>query len=413
MPLVSELDLPKIDYTDPTLRGPRFHRAMEDAAGRSWVASSSLGYIVLDREAATFLLRTRAATFPGMRMAEAFGISAGPLYEEMRRNIINVNGDDHRRLRNLVNPAFTPRAADRHRPLLRELLEELFAPLLPPEASRAGAGATRCDFVTAVAAPYPARAIAAVLGAPAEDAGRLAQWSDWVQRQFDVVSLAEERDRIERSVVELTDYIGELLERRRHDPRDDLVSILLAAEADGDRLSDVECVNLVLDVLIGGIDTTQAQLAHAVRLLAEHPEQWQRLRADPDLAARATEEALRFEPITPFTARMTEEDVDCRGVTFPAGTLVLVSAFSGNRDSEAFEAPSEFDLTVERDAKPLTFGAGIHNCLGASLARAELQEALAFMARRVGRLELDGEPEFEGVTGIYGLRSLPLRLEAA
>ena len=141
-----------------------------------------------------------------------------------------------------------------------------------------------------------------------------------------------ERELIEEAVVEFYDYADALLAARRDDPGEDLVSTLLAAEADGDRLSDVECVNLVLNVLIGGVDTTQSQLAHAVRLLAEHPEQWAALRADPSLAAGAVEEALRYEPITPFTARIVVEDMEVRGVAFPAGTVVLVASCTANRD---------------------------------------------------------------------------------
>src|SRR4051812_25590171 len=105
MALISELDLPTLDYMDPELRGDRFHAVMEELRDRTWLVTSPLAYFVLDREAATFFLRTRSATFPGMRIAELFGIEDGPLYEEMRRNILHVNGGDHRRLRNLVNPA--------------------------------------------------------------------------------------------------------------------------------------------------------------------------------------------------------------------------------------------------------------------------------------------------------------------
>jgi len=210
-------------------------------------------------------------------------------------------------------------------------------------------------------------------------------------------------------------YLHELLGARRSDPGDDLISTLLAAEAEGDRLSDVELVNLVLDVLIGGIDTTQSQFAHAVRLLAEHPDQWAALRADPGLADGAVEEALRFEPITPFTARVALEDVELRGVTFPKGTIVMVCAFTGNRERrDGAPDPDVFDIAAERDrARPLTFGAGIHYCLGANLARAELQEALRFLAGHVAELHLDGEPVYEQITGIYGLAKLPLRVVAA
>jgi cytochrome P450 len=173
----------------------------------------------------------------------------------------------------------------------------------------------------------------------------------------------------------------------------------------GDRLSDVELLNLVLNVLVGGVDTTQSQLAHGLRLFAEHPDQWELLAHDPDLAPHAVEEVLRFEPITPFTARIAMEDVEYRGVTFPEGTVVLVCAFTGNRDGE----PDEFDITVPRAGKPLTFGAGVHYCLGANLARAELHEALAFLAPRMPGLALDGEPEYGTIDGIYSLESLPIR----
>jgi cytochrome P450 len=176
----------------------------------------------------------------------------------------------------------------------------------------------------------------------------------------------------------------------------------------------VECVNLVLNVLIGGVDTTQSQLAQGIRLFCQHPEQWELLRSDPGLVPAAVEEVLRFEPITPVTARITTEDVEFRDVTFPEGTVVMVSSFNGNRDPLAIEDPDTFDIAADRDReKPLTFGAGIHYCLGANLARAELQEAFRFLSERIARIELDGEPEFESIHGIYGLGRLPIRFERA
>ncbi|HLM85001.1 MAG TPA: cytochrome P450, partial [Solirubrobacteraceae bacterium] len=185
-----------------------------------------------------------------------------------------------------------------------------------------------------------------------------------------------------------------------------------------ERLSDVECINLVFNVLAGGVDTTQSQLAHAVRLLAEHREQWELLVEDPKLAQDAADEALRFEPITPFTARITTEELVFRDVTFPRDTVVMVCAFTGNRDLAQEErgqhGPDSFDITADRGrARALTFGAGVHYCVGANLARLELREALSFLAERVRDLELDGEPAFEGITGIYGLAELPLRFTLA
>ena len=415
MALVTELELPAFDYTDPSLRGDRFHTAMGDLRRQGWLARGPFGYMVLDRESAEFFLRARSATFPGMKIAEIFGVSEGPLYEQMQRNILHVNGPDHARLRSLLNPALSPRAVERYAPAMREFLEQLFeqASASPREGPSSREGTVSCEFVEAFAKPYPSQTIATVMGAPLTDAPRLHHWSNWIQRQFDAASMAAERDQIERAVDQFYGYAEELIRVRREDPSDDLISILIGAEEAGERLSDVECINLVFNVLAGGVDTTQSQLAHTVRLLAEHPEQWQLLVEEPELADAAVEEALRFEPITPFTARITTEELVFRDVRFPADTIVMVSAFTANRDLDDDNGPTgpdSFDISAPRGrTRLLTFGAGIHYCVGANLARLELREALSFLARRVPTLELDGEPVFETITGIYGMTELPIR----
>ena len=248
-----------------------------------------------------------------------------------------------------------------------------------------------------------------MLGAPEEDALRLHDWSHWVQRQFDIRALAGDLARIERATSELYEYVEALLEQRQGAPAGDLLSTLLAAREQGDRLSHPECVNLVLDVLAGGIDTTQSQLAHAMRLFAEHPDQWALLARRPELTRQAVTEVLRFEPITPFTARICVDQLEHRGVVFPPGTIVAVCAERANREPADGEW---FDITVSREDRLLTFGAGPHYCLGANLARAELEEALAFLVPRMPGLALDGPAELGGVEGIYGINALPLRWSA-
>jgi len=396
--LAAELELTSFDHTAADLRGDRYRTAMSEIEGHDgWLAASPFGYIVLDREAGEFFLRTKSAVFPGLTIADLFQVNDGPLREEIVKNIINVNGDDHRRLRNLVNPALAPRAVDRYRRFLDQLLEDV-----PADG--------HTEFIGDFAKPYPSLVIAEVMGAPLEDAPRLHHWSNMIQRQFDPTSLMTGREQIEQAVAEFYAYEDELIVRRRPAPGDDLISALIKAEEAGDRLSDDELRNLVLNILVGGVDTSQSQLAHAVRLLAAHPDQWDLLRSDPrGLASAAVEEALRFEPITPFTARILVDEVEHRGVTFPAGSIVLVSAWHANREEAE---PDRFDLTADRGgARLLTFGAGIHYCAGANLARAEMQEALAFLAERVAALALDGEPEFGTPSGIYGLETLPLKLE--
>ena len=402
MTLAAELELPAFDHTDAALRGDRYRTAMAELEGHDgWLASSPFGYIVLDREAGEFFLRTRAAVFPGLTIADLFGVTEGALREEIVKNIININGGDHRRLRNLVNPALAPRAVDRYRPAMCGFMQQLFDDL-PADG--------RTEFIGDFAKPYPSLVIAEVMGAPLEDAPRLHHWSNMIQRQFDPTSLMVERAEIERAVAEFYEYEDRLIAARRPSPGDDLISALIKAEEAGDRLNDDELRNLILNILVGGVDTSQSQLAHAIRLLAAHPDQWQLLRADPHgMASKAVEEALRFEPITPFTARILIDDVEHRGVTFPAGSIVLVSAWHANREGVE---PDEFDLRADRGgARLLTFGAGTHYCVGANLARAEMQEGLAFLAERIIAIEPDGEPEFGTPSGIYGLETLPLKLE--
>jgi cytochrome P450 len=397
VPLAAELDLPQFDHTDPALRGEAYRTAMAAIdAHDGWLAASPFGYIVLDREAGEFFLRTRNAAFPGLTIAQLFGITEGPLHDEIVHNIINADGEGHRRLRNLINPALSPRAVDRHRPAMRGFLSDLFGALDP---------SGRCEFIAEIAQPYPSLVIAHVMGAPLADAPRLYDWSNLIQRQFDAVSLMSERELLEQAVREFYDYAEALIARRREDPGDDLISTLIAAEG----LTAGELRNLVLNVLVGGVDTSQSQLAHAVRLLAEHADQWRALREDPRrLACAAVEEALRHEPITPLTARIVVTELEYRGITFPRGSVILISAWHANREGVE---PDRFDIRAPRAGRVLTFGAGIHYCVGANLARAEMQEALVFLAERVDSVALAGEPEYGTPSGIYGLRSLPLELE--
>jgi cytochrome P450 len=399
---VAELELPTYDYMDPSLRGPRFHAVMDELREQHWLARvDPVGYLVLDREAVAHILRTPEATFPGRVMLEAQGVDSGALYERMKGNLLDLQGDEHRRLRKLVQPAFTPAEADRRRPRIREILAELY---------EAVAGARRCDFVDAFAKLLPTYVVTDVMGAPREDAPRLYEWANLIQAQFDPIKIANEMDELNRAAVEFTDYARGLLEKRRREPADDMLSQLLTTEVDGDRLTEDECVALVSAVLVGGIDTTQSELAHGMRLFAEHPDQWALLRDDPALVPPAVEEVLRYEPITPLTARITLQDVEYRDVTFPKGTLVAGAIVSANRDPEQYEAPDRFDITAARGkAKPLTFGAGPHFCLGMNLARAELEEAFAFLSQRMPAVELDGEPEYDTPLGVYGLLKLPLR----
>jgi cytochrome P450 len=397
--LVSDLDLPDFDFSDPALVGEAYHRQLAALRQRSWLARSPIALLILDRAAGEFFLRARATAFPGRQIAELFGITAGPLFEHIDANILNLSDATHRRLRNIVAGAFTPVAASKWRPVMRQILEQLWAGV-----EQDG----RTESVAALAKPYPALTIATILGAPPADAPRLHNWSTWVQRQFDIRALSTDLARIEAAVVEVYDYVEALL-AGRPDPST-LLGALVAAEAEGERLSHSECVNLAVNVLAGAIDTTQSQLSHALHLFATHPDQWALLDSSPELVPEAVTEVLRIEPVTPFTARLCLEDVEYRGVIFPAGTIVAICAERANREGESGE---RFDIAVGHGGRLLTFGAGPHYCLGANLARAELEEALGFLAPRMRRLDLDGPVSFGGIEGIYGIEAMPLHWSTA
>jgi cytochrome P450 len=400
MTVVTELDLPEVDYMSPGFGPDTYHRLLAEARARNWLAHSPLAFIVLDRESGDFFLRSKATAFPGREIAEIFGITSGRLYEHIDANILNLTGDKHRRVRSLVGHAFTPRAADKWRPVMRKFLAELW------DDMTAG-GATSAEFVSGFARPYPSRTVAAVLGAPVEDAPRLFHWANMVQRQFDIQALSTQIPEIERAAAESYDYVEQLVAERKQDPRDDLISMIAQAEEDGDRLARGECVNLILNVIAGGIDTTQGQLSHGMLLFARHLDQWARLAAEPAArASAAVQEIVRFEPVAPLTARICTEDVTYRDITFPAGTIVAVCAERANREEDGGET---FDITAPRDGRVFTFSAGAHYCLGVNLARAELEEALTFLAPRMPGLALDGETRLGNIEGIYGVDALPLR----
>ena len=395
MVLVSELDLPSYDHIEPTVTGARFHEALGELAAQSWIARGPMGYAVLDHEAGNALLRDRRMAFPAIELLVLQGVTSGPIWERNQDGMMGRSGESHARLRRQLAPAFTPRAAERLRPQITALVEQLWAPV---EAER------RCEFVSTLAEPLPSQAIALLLGVPG-DAPTLARWSVLLQEVFKM-RLHETAPQVEQAYAEVRAYVVDLLERRRREPGEDLASVLALS---GEKITDDEAATLVSSVISGGTDTTTAQLAHGLRLFAEHPDQWQALREDPSLLERAVEEVLRYEPITPFTARIARQDVELRDVVIPEGTVVFVCAATANRDPAVFEEPERFDITKDRGSSSvLTFGFGAHYCVGAYLARAEMVETFRHLAPRTPELRLDGEPVLGPTTGIYAVESLPL-----
>jgi cytochrome P450 len=400
--LAEDADLPFLAHDDPDFASERFHDVVEDLARRTWLVRSDLGYLVLGREQGMALLKDRRLSFPAVELLELQGLTDGIIHERTVKGLMTQSGPPHARLRRLVTGAFTPRQVERLRPRLREYLEGLWQDIAP---------AGRCDAVTALARPLPSMAIAELLGVPG-DAALLARWSASLQAVFDM-DMDARRAEIEAAYEEVRNYTADLVARRREQPGDDLMSALVHYERDGDRLTDDEIYTLAASIISGGTDTTESQLAHGLRLFADHPEQWDLLGNDPALAEQACQEVLRFEPIVPFTARLVREELEVEGIVFPAGTVLFVCAATANRDPQTYTDPGRFDITADRGgAQVVTFGFGAHFCAGSHLARAEIIEALTFLAPRMRDLRPDGEPSFGTPAGIYSMHRLPLRFTA-
>ncbi len=398
---VHELELPTVDIlgTERTEALAQLARARR----QHWLARTPVGFAVTTYEDAVSVLRDRRFHSALSLLPQMAGIQTDgsfEYFERRRRSILSMEGDEHARLRRLVAPAFTPASTQRLRPVMGEVMDAL----IDQVADKGSA-----ELVAEICEPYPIPIICELLGAPKEDWKLFSSWATDIFRIFNQ-NLVEDLPVIMRASEELDGYVRAMVERRRLEPRDDLLSDLIAVEEAGDRLSTDELVMLAEAVLMAGTDTTRNQLACALALLADHPGQWADLAGRPELAQRAVEETMRFLGAVRGTGRVASEDIEYRGVLFPAGTLVAVSLAGANRDPSVFEAPDTFDITAERNTQQLTFGSGIHHCLGAALARAELQEALPLLAGRMANLHVEGQVEWKPATfGIWGPARLPAR----
>ena len=299
-----------------------------------------------------------------------------------------------------MRKAFVPSAVDRYRPMMRTTLSRLLTPV---------AGRGRCDFMETVAEHYPIQVMCHVLGVASKDDEKFIAWNKAIAWAVSL-DLGAQFDDAELGMKNMDDYVAGLVAERRSDPRQDLVTELVQAEEGGYRLSDDELRSLIVSLLFAGYDTTRNQLGVAVWLFAQHPHQWARLAGEPDLVPRAVEEVMRFRGVVSVSPRFVVEDFDLDGYRLEAGVLLVLSTWAANHDPDAYERPHDFDITADREPQ-LTFGGGPH-CLGAGLARAEMQEALPMLARAMPGLELDGEPTWRPPMGIQGPDALPIRFAA-
>ena len=399
--LVTEMDLPVIDPSLFAMPHEEVLAAMTKLADDTWIARSLFGYSILSYADATAVLRDKRWHNAASKIPEMRGITDPELIGNREKpSILAAEGDVHTRLRRLVAKAFSPRSADRLRPFMREVMNGLIDPV---------AASGTADIVADITEPYPIPIICELLGAPKEDWQLFSRWAEDVLRVFNA-NVLDELDIIKAARSELNEYTMQMISERRNDPREDLLTDLIAAEEDGDKLDAEELLMMVNAVIIGGTDTTRNQLGCSVALFAEHPDQWKLLADDPDIAPRAVEESMRYFGAVRGTGRFASEDIVYRDILFPAGTFIFPSTATGNRDQGTFPGAETFDIRKEPAGSPhLTLGSGIHYCLGAWLARAELQEALPILARRMPDLKLaDGVQWKPPGTAIFGPDMLPV-----
>lgn len=405
---IDDLELPEVDFfgaeyqADPLV-------VCRAAREQAWVARTLQGPLVVTHADVNELLRYPEEQMVEMDIAtmlrpETEEDLSTPALDEWLAALRLFMGPDseHVRLRKVCSTLFRPLVIDGWRGSMREVAERL-----------AGKFKHRgeCEFVSQFANLYPAHVFARIIGLPEDEVPAFAKWSGEIGLTF-VRPLAPVRERAEAAIVGLFGYVDDLIERRRREPRDDLISHFLEIEQAG-YMSAAEVRGLGLALIQAGHETTKSQLSFCLWELTSHPDVWGRLATEPESALNVVNELMRLHPIIPEPGRQPAEDIVYREVKIPAGTPLFLSAAAANRDPAVFEEPDRFDPDRSNAAKQLGFGAGPHYCLGANLARTEMAEALPILARSMPNLRLVEFREVEGQHTIRRAESLRLAFDPA
>lgn len=345
-----------------------------------------------------------------LRDAQAFSSDPSKFIEGLprdRQTMLSSDPPRHTQLRNLVNQAFTPRRVAALEPRIRRITDQILDAALP---------AGGIDIVEDLAYPLPVIIIAELLGVPSEDRAMFKRWSDEIVSRLgtDFRSQAELPDGLRRMQEEFIDYFEEQIEAHRREPKDDLIQALLGAEIDRRKLTADELLTFCILLLVAGNETTTNLIGNAVRCFVEFPGEAARVRADLALVPSAVEEVLRFRSPVQATIRWATADTQIRGQTIRRGQRAIVVIGSANRDPAEFPEPDRFDVTRTPN-RHLSFGLGIHFCLGAPLARLEAKVALEELFRRLPEFRRADEAAYEPVEGfiMQGVKRLPLSFDPA
>jgi cytochrome P450 len=397
---IETADVPYFDISDPSFSASSEQVCAARAA--SWFARTKFGLAVLGYDEVSALLKDRRLRQGSFAWPAQNGIEQGLLSEWWSEIMLSKEGDDHRRLRRLGNPAFSRALIERMVPEFQELAKELIDGY---------AGSGRCEFVSQFAEPYAARVLCKLVGMDEGHWDDLARWSTDMGLAFGI-TIREDLERIEAALTNLYAVSDELIAQRRIDPGDDVVSSLVQAHDTQDgRLSDIELRAMVSLIIFGGMDTTKNQLGLAMQLFVDHPDQCALLAERPELGANAVEELIRWNPTVMWATRRSTEDLEFRGLAIPEGTTIHLLSYPANTDPLAIGEGSGFDITAERPAH-FGFGGGAHHCIGHWLARIDMREALPLIARRMRNPRYERPPVVRPVSGLTGPVELHIEFDA-
>ena len=397
---IETADVPYFDISDPSFSASS--EQVRAARAASWFARTKFGLAVLGYDEVSALLKDRRLRQGSFAWPAQNGIEQGLLSEWWSEIMLSKEGDDHRRLRRLGNPAFSRALIERMVPEFQELAKELIDGY---------AGSGRCEFVSQFAEPYAARVLCKLVGMDEGHWDDLARWSTDMGLAFGI-TIREDLERIEAALTNLYAVSDELIAQRRIDPGDDVVSSLVQAHDTQDgRLSDIELRAMVSLIIFGGMDTTKNQLGLAMQLFVDHPDQCALLAERPELGANAVEELIRWNPTVMWATRRSTEDLEFRGLAIPEGTTIHLLSYPANTDPLAIGEGSGFDITAERPAH-FGFGGGAHHCIGHWLARIDMREALPLIARRMRNPRYERPPVVRPVSGLTGPVELHIEFDA-
>lgn len=385
----------RFDLSDPTfdVTSEQVHAARDE----NWYVETNWGWAILRHAEVSEVLRDRRFRQGNARWPEQNGIHSGLFSDWWQETLLSLEGEDHARIRKLLNPAFRNKAIRARRPEF-----QILAQILIDEFCERG----EVEFISEFAEPYSARIICALLGLPDASWRQVARWADDLGASFSI-DVGNQVPKIEAALTGLEGYLHEVVAERRSNPRDDLVSTLVQASDDGDQLDERELSVALTFLVFAGMETTRNQLGLALQTLLAVPDQWRLLAENPDLGMNAVEEVMRVNPTVTWVTREAIEDVDLHGLHIPKGGIVQTLSHSAGTDPLAVP-DQRVDITQVRPPHH-GFGAGVHHCLGHFVARTDMSVALPLLAQRMPKAKPDGPGRWLPVSGNTGALEFPIR----